>query len=104
MLGFVGANSSVSSDWVINDNQLIGFIAVSNLLPHFMAIIFTIMLLSGLCSTLDSILCATSSLSSIDLMENSDNLQNGNRKVAVARIGMLATAAIGLGIALIPGL
>ena len=100
LLGFVAANESISAGWSIESNQLIGPITVAHLLPQFMLVVFSVMLLSGLCSTLDSILCAASALTTVDL----GGLSNDVSKVSTARIGMLATAAVGLGIACIPGL
>ena len=58
ILGFVAADKELSANWTITSTQLIGPITVAHLLPGFMLVIFSIMLLSGLCSTLDSILCA----------------------------------------------
>ena len=108
LLGFVGANQDVSSDWTVNSSQLIGPIAVFHLLPGFMSVVFAIMLLSGLCSTLDSILCATSSLASVDLGDGSSKEievdDRGTSKVGVARMAMLVTAGVGIGIAFIPDL
>ncbi len=107
LLGFVAANDAVSSDWKVSSSQLIGPIAVSHLLPPFMTVVFSLMLLSGLCSTLDSVLCATSSLSSVDLAawaEEGSIDEHGVGKVIVARVSMLITAAIGFGIASIPNL
>lgn len=106
LLGFVAANESISADWTIESNQLIGPITVAHLLPQFMLVVFSVMLLSGLCSTLDSILCAASALTTVDLggLSSRDNDKDDVSKVSSARIGMLATAAVGLGIACIPGL
>ena len=108
LLGFVAADSRVSGDWAISSSQMIGPITVSNLLPGFMMVIFSAMLLSGLCSTLDSILCAASSLASVDLVGSSrkENLSDKHDlgQVIIARVSMFITAGIGLGIACIPGL
>ena len=107
-LGFVAANSEVSQGWSINNSQLVGPIAVSNLLPPFMSVVFSLMLLSGLCSTLDSVLCAVSSLAAVDLIGSSSDgtpdAAKDRRQVRIARISMLALAVLGLSIALIPGL
>ena len=107
-LGFVAANRDVSQGWIITSSQMVGPVTVSNLLPPFMSVVFSLMLLSGLCSTLDSVLCAVSSLASIDLLgetgnETSEAAQD-RRQVRIARISMLVLAALGLSIALIPGL
>jgi Na+/proline symporter len=105
ILGFVAANKELSANWTITSTQLIGPITVAHLLPGFMLVIFSVMLLSGLCSTLDSILCAASALATVDLAgasQSGDDHDTG--KVLIARIGMLGTAASGLGIACIPNL
>ena len=105
MLGFVAANREISESWTIGSNQLIGPITVAHLLPGFMLVVFGIMLLSGLCSTLDSILCAASALASVDIVRGAEpSDEHGTGKVVVARIGMLATAIIGLAIACVPKL
>jgi len=108
LLGFVAADPQVSSNWNISNNQLIGPITVSNLLPGFMMVIFSVMLLSGLCSTLDSILCAVSSLVSVDLFRNAAIEvgidEHDLRKVVIARVSMLVAAGLGLGIAFFPGI
>ena len=81
---------------------------MAHLLPGFMLIVFSIMLLSGLCSTLDSILCAASALATVDLADRSNSHGDDDAhdvgKVAIARFGMLGTAMVGLAIASIPGL
>ena len=108
LLGFVAANPEISSGWAIPSNQLIGPVTVAHLLPGFMLIVFSIMLLSGLCSTLDSILCAASALATVDLADRSNSHGDDDAhdvgKVAIARFGMLGTAMVGLAIASIPGL
>ena len=108
ILGFVAANPEISSGWTISSNQLIGPVTVAHLLPGFMLIVFSIMLLSGLCSTLDSILCAASALATVDLAGRSNSHGDDDAhdvgKVAIARFGMLGTAMVGLAIASIPGL
>ena len=108
ILGFVAANTEISSGWEIPSNQLIGPVTVAHLLPSFMLIVFGIMLLSGLCSTLDSILCAASALATVDLAgrsnSNEDDDEHDLSKVTIARFGMLVTALVGFAIACIPGL
>ncbi len=105
ILGFLAANPEVSGNWNISNPQMVGPIAVSYLLPDVVLLAFSVMLLSGLCSTLDSILCAVSSLVAIDVFQehtkNSDSKKG--RKTTYARLGMLAIACIGLLMALLPG-
>ncbi len=102
-LGFIAANPDVSAAWNITSAQMVGPIAVSNLLPDIMLLAFSVMLLSGLTSTLDSILCAVSSLVAVDVFNEHDGESNRNgRNVLIARLGMLGVAIVGLSMALIP--
>jgi SSS family transporter len=106
LLGFVAANPAVSAGWTINSTQMIGPITVANVLPTFMMVVFSVMLLSGLCSTLDSVLSASSSLVSVDFFpENSDTDEKiEQQNVRRARWGMLLLVVLALGVASIPGL
>ena len=105
LLGFLAANPDVSAGWEIPSSQMIGPIAVANLLPDFMLLAFAIMLLSGLCSTLDSCLCAISSLTAIDVFKDHEGEKAGKgRKVFLARLGMLGVGVIGLAMISIPGM
>lgn len=109
VLGFVGAGKVILDGWMISEAQMVGPITVSMLLPVSMLIIFVVMLLSGLLSTLDSVLCAIASLTVVDLFKPSKELsETGNdhdpKKVKLARMSMIIMAVLGLSIALIPGL
>ncbi|MFA6797465.1 MAG: hypothetical protein WCR40_02060 [Candidatus Paceibacterota bacterium] len=109
LLGFVAAGKTVTAGWVISSAQMVGPLTVSMLLPNFMLVAFVMMLLAGLCSTLDSILCAVSSLTVVDIFKPSRELvETGNdtnpNKMRIARISMIAMALLGLGVALIPNL
>lgn len=104
VLGFLAANPDVSATWTITNAQMVGPTAVSYLLPDFVLVAFSIMLLSGLCSTLDSILCAVSSLVAIDVFDEDDSKKpRTGKKVFLARLGMLSVAAVGFVLTLIPG-
>ena len=109
LLGFVAAGLEPNS-WNQpgpESSQFIGARAVIHLVP-VMTLPFCIMLLSGLGSTLDSVLCAVSSLAAVDLAGTREGDQvsskAASRNVRTARISMLLAALIGLGIACIPGL
>jgi len=102
LLGFLAANPTVSEGWQIIDPQMVGPSVIANLLPQVMLLAFSVMLLSGLCSTLDSILCAVSSLASIDLVSDSEKLPQAKR-ILFARLGMLGVAFIGSMLTFIPG-
>lgn len=107
-LGFIAAGNVQSGAWSIKSAQMVGPNTVSLLLPGFMLIAFTVMLLSGLCSTLDSILCAMSSLTVIDLFKRQEESETTDaskeENLKIARFAMIATALIGFAIASIPGL
>lgn len=92
ILGFLAAGAGLSTD----DAQLINLQAVMAFLPAWTAIPFTFMLLSGLVSTLDSCLCAASSMVGSDF--------NSKDPVSFARYGMLGLAFVALLIANIPGM
>lgn len=108
LLGFVAADPTISQGWSISSSQLIGPITVQNVLPPFMSVLFSLMLLAGLCSTLDSVLCACSSLAVVDLLgggaEAVQSNQDERRQVFMARLSMFIVAVLGLSISLIPGL
>ena len=68
MLGFLGANPSLGINLPENvDPSLIGVLTVTSLLPSSIAILFVIILLGGLSSTIDSGISATSSLWATDV-------------------------------------
>lgn len=107
LLGFVAANPTVSSGWSVSSNQMIAPITVAETLPKLMAVVYSLMVLAALCSTLDSVLCAASSLVSVDFrraLPDEERSEHDLHSVKIARIGMFMTAGLGLGIAFIPGL
>ena len=93
IIGFMGAGLGIDAG---NKAQLINIITVSELLPKAILIPFVWMLLSGLVSTLDSGLCAISSIASTDLDMKAKN------KLTIARSGMVLLAIGGIIIANIP--
>jgi len=73
LLGFLAANQSLGVSLPEGiDVSLIGVVTVSQFLPVAVIILFVIMLLSALMSTLDSGVMAASSLYVIDIMKYSD--------------------------------
>ncbi len=108
LLGFVAANPVVSAGWglVPGQHQMIGPLTVANVLPPFMMIVFSVMLLSGLCSTLDSVLSASSSLVANDffVQTKESEAEAERRSVSRARWGMGLLVVLALGVASIPGL
>jgi Na+/proline symporter len=67
LLGFIGANpaSHVSLPQGV-DPSMIGVAVVAHYLPNWAVLAFLVMMLGGLCSTLDSGMCAASSLYAIN--------------------------------------
>ena len=123
-LGFLAANPEVGVPAIEGTGlPMIGIATVVELLPSGVAVFFVIMLLAGLTSTLDSGLCAASSLYAIDMARLSEAertvLQKERTGIQLtaadatamaeldkytmrrARIGMWGIAAAGLGTALI---
>ena len=73
LLGFLAANQSLGVSLPAGiDVSLIGVVTVSQFLPVAVIILFVIMLLSALMSTLDSGVMAASSLYVIDVIKYSD--------------------------------
>jgi len=81
ILGFIAANPEMGISLPEGTGlPMIGIATVAKLLPVWAALFFVIMLLSGLCSTLDSGLCAASSLYAIDMVAHTDAEQEVIRK------------------------
>ena len=96
VLGFVAAGKGFSP----NDTGIVNFELVAQLFPRWVMVPFLFMVVSGLLSTVDSNLCAISSLSAelrcVSRMNNA-------RKMKAAKLSMLAILAMGILIANIPG-
>lgn len=68
VLGFLGANPAVGATLPSGvDPSMIGVAVIAKYLPAWAAATFAIMLLCGLCATLDSGLCAAGSLYAVNL-------------------------------------
>lgn len=98
VLGFVAAGIG----FIPNDASIVNFELVSNLFPKWVMIPFLFMVVSGLLSTVDSNLCAISSLTAE--MRCVSRLQSNAEKLKVAKWSMLAILAVGILIANIPGM
>lgn len=96
VLGFVAAGKGFSS----NDTGVVNFELVANLFPKWVMVPFLFMVVSGLLSTVDSNLCAISSLSAE--LRCVARLNNDG-KMKAAKLSMLAILAMGILIANIPG-
>ena len=91
ILGFVGAGMGYAA----NDTGVINFELISKLFPSWAVIPFLFMIVSGLLSTIDSNLCAISSLTT-DIFKRQEL-----KKTKIAMVGLLL---LGIIVANIPGL
>jgi urea-proton symporter len=81
ILGFIAANPDMGISLSEGTGlPMIGIATVAKLLPTWAAVFFVIMLLAGLCSTLDSGLCAASSLYAVDMVSKTNSEQEVLRK------------------------
>ncbi len=97
-LGFSGVAAGIHVD----NPEYINIEMVTRFLPPWAVVIFTLMLISGLASTLDSNLCAISSITGHDFISSKDAPES--RVIFTARMGMLSLAAAAIAISNIPGL
>ena len=102
LLGFMGAAPEISSSLNVTDPQMIGPIVVAYFLPKWALMLFALMAFAGLCSTLDSALCALSSLGAVDVFQKYFK-GKGDEKGSLkwARVTMILMAIVGTGIALL---
>lgn len=91
ILGFLGAGAG----YQVQDIGVINFEIISWIFPAWVVVPFLFMIVSGLLSTVDSNLCAVSSLTT-------DIVKGSNLKITKA--AMLLLLVVGIGIANIPGL
>ncbi|MHC4874801.1 MAG: sodium:solute symporter family transporter, partial [Planctomycetota bacterium] len=101
LLGFIAAAKGYDPA----DKQLVNMLVIKKLLPGWVILPFAFMLLSGLISTLDSNLCAISSLFGHDLLDDEKEEENTKSKVVtLSRISMIVLAVIALIISNISGI
>lgn len=91
ILGFIGAGMG----YVATDIGVINFELISALLPAWVVIPFLFMIISGLLSTIDSNLCAVSSLTTDIFQKNT---------MGKTKLSMILLLASGIAVANIPGL
>lgn len=91
LLGFLGAGAG----YQVQDLGIVNFEIISWLFPAWAAIPFLFMIISGLLSTVDSNLCAVSSLTT-DIVQGND--------LKITKTFMVLLLIAGIGIANIPGL
>lgn len=90
----------------VADKQLTNVMAVTSYLPHWFLYLFFVMILSGLISTVDSVLCAFSSVGGHDIynrMKEKGYIKNMH-PLAFARLFMIVISVLGIAIANIPAL
>lgn len=73
--------------------QIVGFEYITKYLPSYLSPLFVLMILSGLCSTLDSALCAFSSIYATEISKSDNYIQS-------SRNSMVFLAVLGLAISL----
>ncbi len=95
ILGFVSAGKG----YIATDSGIVNLELITNILPTWTVLPFVFMLLSGLLSTIDSNLCAISSL----VFDNTKNKPNTN-PMQLSKISMLVLMFAGICIANIKGL
>ncbi len=101
LLGFLGVTLVNRGVITVADPQVVGPIVVATLLPKAAIFAFTLMAFAGLCSTLDSSLCAISSLGSIDIFSKYINQSPSDQAIVkAARICMIIITLLGTMIAL----
>lgn len=100
--GFFAAGGALD----IADTQLTNVAAVTAFLPKWFLYLFFIMILAGLISTVDSVLCAFSAVGGHDIINRlqENGIAVNIRPLTFARIFMVAISALGIAVANIPGL
>ena len=97
LLGFIGAGSVINeSGLTVSDPQMVGPEVVGFYLPKWALMLFAVMAFAGLTSTLDSAFSAVGSLWAVDLRSAGETT---DRRIQIARTGMIVFAVIGVGIA-----
>lgn len=113
LFGFFVAGSGIE----VADTQLTNVTAVLNFTPRWFLYLFFLLILSGLISTVDSILCAVSSVAGHDVMERIKTSKRFPQfiesafgkwlfggELRMARLTMVATLILAIAIANIPGI
>lgn len=103
LLGFVGVGLFQNGMLNNYDEQLIGGIVVSTLFGKAVLYFYCFMALAGLCSTIDSALCAASSVGCIDIYKTyvaSDSADMQKKHLLfISRLFMILISVVGLFIA-----
>lgn len=101
LLGFFGVSLAQEGGISVSNPEMVGPLVISHVLPKVALYAFAMMALAALCSTLDSAMCAVSSLASIDIYQRYISQSASSEDVCrVARKAMIALTIIGTAIAL----
>ena len=112
LFGFFASGAGLA----IQDTQLVNVAAVIAFTPKWFLYLFFLLILSGLISTVDSILCAVSSIAGHDIsMRIADMFGKGSlgairigkrilSSVDIARIAMVVVTVLAIGVANVPGI
>lgn len=99
--GFFAAGAKLD----IADTQLVNVGAVINFCPRWFLYLFFLLILSGLISTVDSILCAVSSVGGHDIVQRlKASTGRDYKELTIARFAMVLVAVLAIGVANIPGM
>jgi len=102
MLGFIGASLAKQGLIEVNDPQMIAPIVIAYLLPKPALYLFCLMAFAGLCSTIDSAFCASSSLGAVDIYKKYINSKADDASILKAsKTSMVIIAILGTSIALL---
>lgn len=100
LFGFFAAGAGLP----IQDTQLVNVASVIAFTPKWFLYLFFLLIVSGLISTVDSILCAVSSVAGHDLVVRFAKDKSDVNSVRIARMTMIVVAILGIGVANIPGI
>jgi Na+/proline symporter len=96
LLGFIGAGMAEQGLLKVTDPQMVGPLVINSLLPDIFLYGFCLMAFAGLCSTIDSSLCAFSSLFSIDIYRRYINpAASDQRLLKTSRLAMIGFSILG---------
>lgn len=100
--GFFAAGGGLE----VADTQLTNVAAVTAFLPKWFLYLFFLMILAGLISTVDSVLCAFSSVGGHDIIKrlHEKGIATNVKPLAFARMFMVVISALGVLVANLPGL
>jgi|LSQX01.2.fsa_nt_gb Na+/proline symporter len=100
LFGFFAAGAGLP----IEDTQLVNVASVIAFTPKWFLYLFFLLIISGLISTVDSILCAVSSVAGHDLVVRFAKDKSDVNSVRIARMTMIIVAILAIGVANIPGI